>query len=572
MSTIPQHSVRRAPWGAKPPLSRPTVLLASRVDTIVYHYTAAGSDEQADHKNCAARVRGVQSFHQNVRGWNDIAYCVDTETEALTVDGWKRYDELREDDLVVTLNHDTGEAEWQPIEQVNIFPAATREMVSMEARGHSSLTTLNHRWPVERGRRRTGTVRVKALDGRWAASGRTASKLALYERLMATSGTLTDLDRIPAAAPVANLPELSVYSDAFVELVAWAWTEGHVARSRGKLTTGLTLYQSHVANPTLVERIHRCLTELYGPPLENLRPYTTLPAWRVYRNGGKTEFRLNHVAGRQVLEVMSSPDKIVATSFITSLTEPQLRRFVDVSVLADGHTNGPTSIVAQGVEERLEPLQIAATLLGRRTYRFQDSVRGIPRYGLRISTSSRSKSFWPHQAKPARVEHDGIVWCPTTPNGTWLARRRGTVYFTGNSFLTCKHGYIFEGRGIEYKSAATGAENGHTLAVCFLGDDTVGRDDVTVAGRQALVEVTRWIRQRRPAISGYKGHRDYMPTSCPGNELYNYIHSKVFAAQVAVDEKAKLRKQILAMRAEGFGWQRIKETAVWRRFIELGGK
>jgi hypothetical protein len=140
------------------------------------------------------------------------------------------------------------------------------------------------------------------------------------------------------------------------------------------------------------------------------------------------------------------------------------------------------------------------------------------------------------------------------------------------NFLVCKHGYIYEGRGIEHKSAATGKENGHTLAVCFLGDDTVGRDDVTVKGRAALVEITRWIRQRRPAASSYAGHRDFMSTSCPGNELYSYIHSKVFAAQVAADEKARLRKQILSWRAQGWGWDRIKATPVWQRFRALGGR
>lgn len=140
------------------------------------------------------------------------------------------------------------------------------------------------------------------------------------------------------------------------------------------------------------------------------------------------------------------------------------------------------------------------------------------------------------------------------------------------NYLTCKHGYIYEGRGIENKSAATGFHNSHTLAVCFLGDDTVERDDVTAAGRAALVEITRWIRQRRPAASQYKGHRDYMATSCPGNELYNYIHSKTFAAQVAVDEKARLRKTILGWRAQGWGWDRIKATRTWERFTALGGK
>jgi hypothetical protein len=140
------------------------------------------------------------------------------------------------------------------------------------------------------------------------------------------------------------------------------------------------------------------------------------------------------------------------------------------------------------------------------------------------------------------------------------------------SFLTCKHGYIFEGRGVENMSAATFGHNSHTLAVCFLGDDTVGRDDVTVKGREALVAITRYIRQRRLSVRQYAGHRDLVRTTCPGNELYNYIHSKVFAAQVAVDEKAVLRKQILSWRAEGWGWERIKATPIWQRFRALGGQ
>ncbi len=140
------------------------------------------------------------------------------------------------------------------------------------------------------------------------------------------------------------------------------------------------------------------------------------------------------------------------------------------------------------------------------------------------------------------------------------------------NYLVCKHGYCYEGRGYQYKSAATGADNSHTLAVCFLGDDTVGRDDVTVKGRQALVEITRWIRQKRPAAVGRKGHRDYMQTSCPGNELYEYIHSNVFGAQVAVDEKDMLRRTILGWRAQGWGWDRIKQTQTWKRFRALGGK
>lgn len=140
------------------------------------------------------------------------------------------------------------------------------------------------------------------------------------------------------------------------------------------------------------------------------------------------------------------------------------------------------------------------------------------------------------------------------------------------NFLVCKHGYVFEGRGLEAKSAATGTANSHTLAVCFLGDDTVGRDDVTAAGRQALVDITRSIRMRRPTAKLLAGHRDFMNTTCPGNELWTYIHSKTFERQLTVDEKAELRKWILARVAEGWGWKRVKATRQWRRFRALGGR
>lgn len=93
------------------------------------------------------------------------------------------------------------------------------------------------------------------------------------------------------------------------------------------------------------------------------------------------------------------------------------------------------------------------------------------------------------------------------------------------NFLVCKHGFVFEGRGWARKSGATGAANSHSIAVCFLGDDTKDRDDVTDAGRKALGE---WIRAARAKLNpraAVKGHRDFMATACPGDELYAWIQS-----------------------------------------------
>lgn len=95
----------------------------------------------------------------------------------------------------------------------------------------------------------------------------------------------------------------------------------------------------------------------------------------------------------------------------------------------------------------------------------------------------------------------------------------------GYSWLVCKHGYVFAGRGLKRRQAATGPANGFSVAVCFLGDDSAGRDDVTPAGRRALRELVAFLQRNAPNLEGVRGHRDFMSTSCPGDELYRYVQT-----------------------------------------------
>lgn len=91
------------------------------------------------------------------------------------------------------------------------------------------------------------------------------------------------------------------------------------------------------------------------------------------------------------------------------------------------------------------------------------------------------------------------------------------------NWLVCVHGSIYQGRGWGVRSAATGAANSHTVAVCFLGNDDKGRQDATPAARQALREVYEFVKRRTPRRIVAKGHRDFMATSCPGDELYRFL-------------------------------------------------
>lgn len=75
-----------------------------------------------------------------------LRQCVDDKTEALTIDGWKKYNEINVGTLILTKNPITGILEWQPIEKVNIYPDYDGDLYSIEGKTFSALTNGKHRW------------------------------------------------------------------------------------------------------------------------------------------------------------------------------------------------------------------------------------------------------------------------------------------------------------------------------------------------------------------------------------------------------------------------------------------
>lgn len=95
------------------------------------------------------------------------------------------------------------------------------------------------------------------------------------------------------------------------------------------------------------------------------------------------------------------------------------------------------------------------------------------------------------------------------------------------SFLVCQHGTVFEGRGFGVQGAHTLGYNSRAHAVCFLGGDRDGRDDVTDRGRAALGWIVRELLRRYPEGGGkVRGHRDVNQTACPGDELYAWVRER----------------------------------------------
>lgn len=290
-------------------------------------------------------------------------------------------------------------------------------MLAIESATHSSLTTDLHRWPIYR---RRGNQRNRHRELAWTTSGEGFGWG----------------DHIITSAPRADFPTDAKWADDFVELVAWFWTEGHISP-----TKGVTIYQSHAVNSAYCTRIRAAMLGTYGPAAIGRMPARSGvgPMWREEeRQDGKTVWHLNQAAAAPLL--MVAPGRVVEPSFLLSLTKAQLDLFIATSIAGDG-TVSPLRgrrTLAQKSKSAIDSFQMACTLAGIATTNtptrngpmVMHLVALLHRTTMtpRATTSDRR-----HQRAFMRwVDHDGPVWCVTTGLGTWLARRRGTVYFTGN--------------------------------------------------------------------------------------------------------------------------------------------
>lgn len=80
----------------------------------------------------------------------DPPYCYDKETELLTKEGWKFFNELTEDDIVATLNTETNLLEYHKPDDI-VKEKYVGNMVSVESQSVSLLVTPNHKMWIKYG-------------------------------------------------------------------------------------------------------------------------------------------------------------------------------------------------------------------------------------------------------------------------------------------------------------------------------------------------------------------------------------------------------------------------------------
>ncbi len=342
--------------------------------------------------------------------FNTGNFCLTVDTQIFTRFGWVTFDQLRVGDEVLTANPSTGMSEWQATTAVNVFDH-DGPIFSMEAASHSSLSTAEHRWLVSQ--------RFVPGEYRWE---------------FRQAHDLTAASKIPVALPCADLPTAATVPDDLVELLAWFWTEGNFAHGG----TMWSVNQSPTANPRNCARIEALFRRLFGEPSppeprdEVTGRFAGGTSWRRWGKMGFTAPTALFDMRRFV-----SAEKIPTQAFLHALTAYQLTLFINIAVDGDGCRGGNKECLFQKDPEGIVFFQQLCVLAGLpvstvRHTDLVDRVTLLKRQFIRPIAAADVKRG-PAQARAEWVHYKGQVWCPTTPNGTWLAKRRGTIYFTGNS-------------------------------------------------------------------------------------------------------------------------------------------
>lgn len=409
-------------WGAKV-----SPEFRARLYTLVDHLgwrEAQASDLMA----CMAFETG-RRFSPDVRNPGSSA-CVDTETEILTVYGWKRYDEISVGDEIYSVDVDAWQMERDVIKKVTVKQSSDNYRIT--SRSFDSLTTSDHRWYLER-----------------RDYNHKPHKAAIVEK---TTEEITELKSSylysvphPSLDLADKTKKTCQHDHKLLKLIGMIVGDGSISKSRRLIE----LVCDPVSSPEQYEATIDVVTSVLGKGVHvDQKKSGRLLRWNFNRKYSDLLMPFFDSSYNESLS-QSRFVKKINPEVLANLDYEAANALLDGYMITDGHHCKSKNAVSFRNTERkvLDDFMHIAVLAGHNPREVVNSRGGcfhvFPNgrsYEIKdiYTVYLRMHSFTSCNKKQIAVEHvtnELTMWCPTTRNGNWIARRNGTVYITGNCGL-----------------------------------------------------------------------------------------------------------------------------------------
>lgn len=348
--------------------------------------------------------------------------CVDADTQILTLQGWKKYNEISIGDKILSFNTESQLIEEDSILDIYLYKENI-DAIRIKHNGLNCISTLNHRWPLYS----RGTKKVSFETTEYI------SKYKNYE----TKKIIKSADN--AFNSTCELSDSELY------LLGILFTDGHVYNIANKYEMSnryaCSIVQSSAKSHILdkIER-HLDLASIKYSKRENThKAEAALPSYT---------FNIHQPTATKWGKLF--PDKRLTYDFINTLSQHQAKILLEGIIDGDGSyekdSNGASIIVAKF--DQVGVIQYLIIRAGyASTYRIMD-YRGKKCYSDKITNKENyieikdiyysirvhSRRYADVLAKNCSAEVLDFAWCVRTNNSTWIARSAdGYTFITGNS-------------------------------------------------------------------------------------------------------------------------------------------
>jgi flavin-dependent thymidylate synthase len=357
--------------------------------------------------------------------------CFDEQTEILTDEGWKSFADLNREELVLTMNPQSGRAEFQK-------PLAYQRfdydgfMFDFESSSLSFLITPDHRqWAKTRGSTgyefyKTWEIArkkflVKTASDGWQGTIPSSIEVSGFDFSQRLSNhTGEDYGTRASSVPPIKFDKQEEIR-ALAHLCVYYATEGSLHKGEGE---GIVIYGDHVdavkeIARTLGLKVHAYVDKRNGCP-------------RIMVHGGKRISRFfEQECGK------GSQNKKLP-SWVLNLPSDWLEEIWDLLVKTDGYVQKRSGTEYLVTTSRILAGQ-AQEILCKIGY--GSRVRENKKVEGRLQTYSvcrktRNQTYVNRGTKIGGRHYRGNVYCVTTENGIVFVRRNGKPHFSGNCYMS----------------------------------------------------------------------------------------------------------------------------------------
>lgn len=354
-----------------------------------------------DDLNLRAVKQALQEFVFNLNVPTRVGFqCMSEDTEILAQDGWKKYNQVKQGDVIATFNIDGGYIEYLPVQRM-FSRQYDGLMYNLKNRISDQLISPEHR----------------VVRKRFGAAGYVLEPI---EKAL-------DL-KSPFMVPVGSQGYVAgdqTLDEEVIKLVAWVVAEGTM--DKGERGGGrISIDQSQAKNPGGYQAIKDLCLNLKLNYSE-----------RIQQGLGEdcNVLRFDAASTRKILSYFKV-DKNQGIKFIPQsilrLDAEGARLFLETYIKGDGYDD--CKILTTDVLIRDGLLQLAANAGYGATVHIRrpdNQLSKKDRYIIRLI-----KHLDTYIETVKQVKYKGIIWCPNTKNETVIARRQGKMFITGNTPFT----------------------------------------------------------------------------------------------------------------------------------------